>query len=597
MDIRNHITRISIPGTKQKICPATPMSSELGAINVFCGPNNSGKSHILKALSAIATGKQAANAYQGFKIEKYDSGSDLRIYLSGSHWNTKETIGVISSRYKRIDPNKPADFRNFSLQLFFEQLKRRSISPEEISDNNDLIESLNKIVDDEFQLIPCYQEHEVIKFIETVLDARLLYRKAKGNIEFVLANSSGLIVPYPGWSDGQKSVFYFILCVEYWRPDVLFSDEIENHLHPLFMSKVLEFIKKRVPQTFIATHHPHIIFSDYVDQAFYIEIEGTKTQPIINKYNKLQQQKSPSRNISLLSTSFSKLAATYKLFDVHDRQLLKQAGQLNHDADFSLYQGIFRLFYPDVLPSSSKILPDRQTLDMSSLISSYNKSIKILDFGSGIGRVVNEFHKISKHRDSQPLWFCWEPSPDLREKLGKILLKSGLDCKVLDSLDQLKESPCDVAIVSNVIHELTPEGFSDLLISISQNIKEDGELLISEIHPLLQAEKYAVPYPFSILNELLIELGFTCVCRSFSVRDAQAYCILAKQHVALPEHEEIVDLIEGYWKRIKKLCLSSYNTRMSVSDSLDFRGLLMDLNTIASIEAWEAGYWKRHVYA
>lgn len=597
MEVRNHITQISVPGIKEAIFPATPLSKSNGAVNVFCGPNNSGKSHILRALAAIITEKKSAAAYQGFGITKYNSDNELRIYLSGPHWNRKETIGVISNRYKRIDPNKPADFRNFSLRLFCEQLKGEAFDINNASGSNEIFELLDQIRDDEFQLLPCNQEHEIISFIEAVLGGRLLYRKTKGNIEFVLANPSGLIVPYPKWSDGQKTVFYFILCVRYWRPDVLFADEIENHLHPLFMSKVLEFIKQKVPQSFVATHHPHIIFSDHIDQAFYFETDNGNTLPIVEKYLKVQKQKTPKRRVSLLSTSFSKLAATYKLFDVHDRQLLKQASQLGHETDFSLYKGVVSLFYPDVLPSSLKNLPDRQTLDLSSLIGFRDKATKILDYGAGIGRVAKEFQKISARGDTNPIWFCWEPSPDLREKLRERLIDSWLNYTVLDELDQLADSQCDIAIIANVVHELTPSEFADLLISVNQYTHETGEILIAEIYPLLQAEKYAVPYPYSVLNDLMMDVGFTCTHRSFPVKDAQAYCIMAKKHHALPDKLKIIETIESYWKKLKNSSLSSYHTRMSVSDSLDYKGLLMELNTIASIDAWESGYWKKHVYA
>lgn len=594
METRNHIKRIFIPGIVEEIVPATPFADR-GAINVFCGQNNSGKSHILKALAAIADGKQASAVYQGFSFDLHDHKRQVRAYLSGPHWNRKEVIGVISSRYRRIDQNKPADFRNFSLRLFYEQLESQAFLANDEHDSDELIKTLDNIPDDEFQLTSCNKHHEIIDFIEGVLNANLLYRKAKGNIEFVLANPSGLIVPYPEWSDGQKTVFYFILCMQYWRPDVLFADEIENHLHPMFMSKLLEFIKQRVPQTFVATHHPHIIFSDYIDQAFYLETQNARAHAIISRYTKVQQQKTPKRKLFLLSNSFSKLEATYKLFDVHDRQLLKQASQLNYEVDFSLYRGIIALFYPDVLPSSTKILPDRQTLDISTLIDARENGTRILDFGSGIGRVINEFKKLSSSQSNSPTWLCWEPQIRLRQELSESMQNSGLMYKILDTLDELVEDPCDVAVIANVVHELTPKEFADLLISVNQYTKCDSQLLISEIHPLLQAEKYAVPYPYSILNEFLNEIGFTCTYRSFPIKDAQAYCIKAKKHQELPSRNEIIEVIEGYWKKIKVMCLSSYHTRMAVKDSLDFRGLLMELNTVASIDAWENGFWQHHV--
>ena len=53
-------------------------------------------------------------------------------------------------------------------------------------------------------------------------------------------------------------------------PIVLF-DEIENHLHPAYMSLLLSALKERSVQTIVSTHHPHLIFSDHADRVFFLD--------------------------------------------------------------------------------------------------------------------------------------------------------------------------------------------------------------------------------------------------------------------------------------------------------------------------------------
>ncbi len=595
MKIPPYIREIRIPGVegKEPIFPAYPESPSLGAINIFCGPNNSGKSYILKAISAILGGKQAAKIYQGCSVSINDKQDNIKIFSSGPHWKRKDTIGIISKRYERIDPNKKADFRNFSLLFFFENFDE--------SEQKEISKILDAIEDDESKVYPCNSQHPITSLIEEMLNAQLLYRKTKGNIEFILLNETGLMVPYPEWSDGQKSLFYFILCIKYWKPNILFVDELENHLHPFLMSKILSFIKENVPQTFIATHHPHIIFSDYVDQAFYIETSEKKKSHYIGNYIKVQQQGAPKRKIETLRNAFGKLSAIYKLFDVQDRQLLKQATQIVHDADIIFYRELLDIFYPGVVSSSGKVLPDRQTLDISSMVkSSTNKEkVTILDYGAGVGRVVREFEKLGLCRTKKVEWICWEPSLDRRSNLKKTLSKSKFDYSVPESLNDIEDSSCDLVIAANVVHELTPVEFAELLLKISKVLSiPNGALLMLELHPLLHPEKYAVPYPCSVMSELLCEINFSCYHRSFNVRDAEAYCISATPINQIDkDNQKIQEIIEKYWDRIKIQALSRYHARRGVDDYFDYRNLLMDLNTISSVEAWKAGFWKKYIYA
>lgn len=90
-------------------------------------------------------------------------------------------------------------------------------------------------------------------------------------MEFVLLAPDGRITTQSKWSDGQKSVFYLLLNLYYQNSGVIILDKIENHLHPTYISKILSIIRQSGRQCIVSTHHPHVIFSEYVDQIYYIE--------------------------------------------------------------------------------------------------------------------------------------------------------------------------------------------------------------------------------------------------------------------------------------------------------------------------------------
>ncbi len=117
----------------------------------------------------------------------------------------------------------------------------------------------------------------MVRQIESVISNRRLYyrfyheKKEQICMEFVLLAPDGRITTQSKWSDGQKSVFYLLLNLYYQNSSVIILDKIENHLHPTYISKILSIIRQSGRQCIVSTHHPHVIFSEYVDQIYYIE--------------------------------------------------------------------------------------------------------------------------------------------------------------------------------------------------------------------------------------------------------------------------------------------------------------------------------------
>lgn len=56
--------------------------------------------------------------------------------------------------------------------------------------------------------------------------------------------------------------------------------------------------------------------------------------------------------------------------------------------------------------------------------------------------------------------------------------------------------------------------------------------------------------------------------------------------------DEVVAAIENVWDRVLRSALSSYDSLRSVQSSADYRAALQDLTTVASVNAWKAGYWR-----
>jgi energy-coupling factor transporter ATP-binding protein EcfA2 len=608
----NFITKIKIPKIlgDEAIIPAYPVSDNDHVINILCGLNNSGKSYIFRAIVALMSQRKINDNYQGYELVYQDPDHPPRFYPATRISRFKEPAGIISIKHSKIDPNLQNDFRNFSLQFFFDQIVANKdlselliewlpIDKGKWCDDHDYRNQILKVFPvSEETIYLCDRTNAVVAFIEDSLKAKLAFRKLKTDIEITAINTSGVIVPYPLWSDGQKTLFYLALCIAYWQPEVLLIDELENHLHPQYMSRILQHIRNNVPQTFIATHHPHIIFSNYADKVFYIEVvdknESIDFGMVDQKINKYRH---PSRKVLTLENSFNKLAAAYQLFDTQDYQLLKQANMISSYCDIIFYKELLKIFFDDVVPPSDKSLPDRQSLDIASLLQSEHKQnqLTILDYGAGLGRVISELKKLSEWQLKKLLrWYCWEPDEERRKKLYGLFGQIKERVTVVDTLDDIKDSNNDIVVITNVLHELTPcEAAKVIEVSVRKLKKENGTILISEIYPLLHAEKQAVPYPEEFLRTILRKIGFICTSRNFPVFDHTAYCISARPNKdGIGTREKIQQTIEATWDEIQQNTLSSYMARIGASDHSDFRSIIQDLTTIASIEAWRQGFWK-----
>lgn len=610
---QNFISSIKIPNTRKadilRLAYPSPTNAR-GTINVICGPNGSGKSYLLKAVMAHIRAKGAVAIYQGWHVEPVRPLSDapwnaFRI----QHFQTKNGAGVIGVSWFKTKIPEELDPRRPLLAFFYDLFTRCAATAEHIahiakvnfaSGGEGALNFFNKLPRGEEKIYYFEENTPFMSRLEADLAGRLGFRVTKDGIELSLTTYSLNTIPYPDWSDGQKSLFYIFTCVEYANPDVIMLDEIENYLHPFYMTKVLQYLRSRTSQVLVMTHHPHVIFSDYADCVFYLEVEASNTASAdlsaIDRHKKPAQQAAPARRVYTLESGFDKLSATYRLFDDRDRQLMRHAVQTSKFCSTEFCRAVLKCFDVDILGSRPSGLPDRQTELLAQFISEDRMATaRVFDWGAGRGRTVGEIVKYGPWRFPTKIeWFCWEHFPDIRQELmsNPAVIHSG--AKVLMNLQEIDRNSVDFSILANVAHELTASQFATALSDCAGMLRTGGTILVCEVYPLLHAEKFAVPYPSDVLIYVLDKLGYSATSTPFVVHDATAYVIRARSRFqGLPsiDHGKAEAAILEAWDNLESRSLNSYSAQGKPVSYDQYKNFLQDLTTIASIRAARAGIW------
>jgi len=582
-----------------------------GCITVICGPNGTGKTYILKAMTALLRGKRAAPNFRGWSLEPVDPSDQTPWkFLRIQHFQQKNAAGVLSDSWLKTTIVEPADTRKLGLSLFFDVLSAcgstrhllKKVSRETfVAAGQPIADVLRAIERDELPIHYLDKKPEIIALLEKVLGGVLGFRATKDGIELTLTTSAGNTSPYPDWGDGQKALFFIINSIHYAQPDILLLDEIENYLHPFYMTRALEFVRAHVPQTVVTTHHPHIVFSEFIDRAAYIELEPPAnpegTTYLVEQHKKPYFQPTPPRRLSTLANAFDKLSAIYRLFDYRDRQLLKHAVQITDYCSEEFYAAVLKCFDVDIFDSRQGGLPDRQTLILSQLIAAEGANeVTILDWGAGRGRTIGEMGKLGRWRFPKSVeWNCWEFFDDVRKKLRLNTAVQQSGAHVLNALSELPDHSADYCILANVLHELTPTQCAAALSDCGRKLKAHGAILICDIYPLLHAEKFAVPYRESDLVGLLDACNFAAATQQFTVHDASAYALSARWR---GPGEPVVDAtateekIWGVWNDAERRSLNAYLARDKPASYEQYKNFLQDLTAVASIAAARHGIWR-----
>lgn len=564
-----------------------PADGGAGTVTVLCGPNGSGKSFILRMLMDLLGGGAAATLAEGRGWSADTTGAGtFSSHRPSHHRSQMSSLGTISpSRAGKI---LQAHDRNLRVQHTVFGLLIPSLGTVTGFDptrweadakyRKTVVESIGR-PDDEEALFWCGTDlPPFAKLFEEMFDCRLGMRRTRSAVELVLGLDSGITAPFANWSDGQMSYFTVLATTQALKPDVYIFDEVENFMHPALISRTIDHLKHNCRQTILSSHHPHLIFGRAVDAVFYVEPMPAERPSFAGRVLKFQSQPSAPRKITRLEHDRAKLASAYRLFDVRDAALLATAALVRSSVDLHLNEAVRALFECGAAPARGTPFMDRQTEEIANFIASFSpQPRRVLDWGAGLGRSLKEMSKRSIPPEEELAWLLYEPDDTTRRALAGQPMVDGVRVEAVGDRATLEGAAAGLALLTNVLHVLDPEGWCDALSDAWNAVRsaERGLILVTEIHPLLAPERQATPVPREWLADLFTTLGFKVAVRCFSTDGAESYCLAASSPPATPpDRDTLRRTVLDAWHTLGRLHLRAYEGVGRVTSLADQRALL-----------------------
>ena len=612
------IQSIKVPGCAtimELVIPKKTVVGNIGAVNLLCGENCSGKSYILQQLEAAYRTNDMGKGGFEIRYEKTDDSfeEDFALFY-GKIWKHKDRCASFhfTGQKNTVAPSDaPTQLYRSTLRFFYEIIfseNKFGISMDSFSDVSSRELRLKLINDMGIEAngdlcIPCNNEHPLVKQIENIVVGKQLYyrffheKKEEICVELAFINPDGYITTQSKWSDGQKSLFYLLLNLYYQNSSIVILDEVENHLHPSYITQILKIIKSSGKQCIVSTHHPHVIFSEYVDRVFYMELSKESFGTTIRKEQKFTPStRAFKRFITTLETDFEKISNVYKLFDDRDTQLLRMASFFKSEIEVIVYKALETLPIANTpVAFGHSFQPDKQTGMLYDMLHSRFTScdrLNILDVGAGLGRVKDELEKNLTINNSIK-WYLFNPDQIQTASTREHFRGCSNVFSIMDYSEIPTDTYFDIVIVANVIHEITPPMFSQILVESANRLGNDGVLIILEMEPLLHPEQYAVPYNYGELINTLNDIGWKNEHYLLPHRFVVLYAIAAQKgsHTMI-DMPQVTNILNKLWIQKKTNAIRQYGFGHDTLSYQNYMNLLQVLTTIASIDSYFDGDWK-----
>lgn len=624
--------RVSDNSEEKKIDIAIPFDTHpSNTLTIIAGKNRTGKSHLLRnAESAINTHNDSLKS-KDYQRELGASSSSVWARPLNPDLPFGETFYVrdisdLIARFAIFGGGASRDQRQRYDRLVSD-VKSRFIkdqfthayslttalgdkSPDEIDEawrTEETRLELIKLLDQKLIYRVSASHCPAIAVFENIVGAKLYLRpnfRMKG-MELVLRYSSKDAFTFgsrgSGWSQGQKVVCILLLLIAYIRPCILLIDELENHLHPEYISKVCEFIKENVPQSIIVTHHPHLLFSSHVDKAWFLEVTPIEDEaPAVDSFPELRSidRPPPKRKIVELNGDFERIAAVYDLFDSHDLQLMNLATASQAQMSREILHAIETGLTLHVANSSRSKRADTQSRELADAIkkvfaSKGMKRLQVLDYGAGKGRTFFEIEKTSLFDDFEVDWCFYEPFPSTAEELNS-KISDVSNVRVTEDISKERDGTYDIILAVNLLHECNPDQISEVLRSSARLLSPNGRLLIAELHPLLSPERFGIGYAPGEMIDIIRCCGFVGRTIPVVMRSGlfTAYtCICSVKDLSISLEDGAKKIRDKVWNDVHSRTLSEYVGGMEMGSSRNAIKLASELHVIASIAAYDAGLW------
>jgi hypothetical protein len=191
------------------------------------------------------------------------------------------------------------------------------------------------------------------------------------------------------------------------------------------------------------------------------------------------------------------------------------------------------------------------------------------------------------------IWEAWEPNPSTRAKLRDELAGTTLRYHIINDIEDIPDASVTVAVIANVLHELTPASIGALLSTAARKIvPTHGRVIVLELYPLLAVEYYAVPYRSADLSDILSASGFTYDEQTYPLRGklTTAACIVASPARKI-DREEVTQCVRRHWAIMKRRAVGAWANKKGVRTFEEYKDVLQQMTTIASISAHDEELW------
>ncbi|KLD98303.1 AAA family ATPase [Aliarcobacter butzleri] len=622
---RNYIEQITIDNPKNTPninIKLNPLKEGLNTITIFTGKNQTGKTHLLSNLEKII--KKDIDTKSVNISAKFHNEKEISLFSIIDMNSAKDFIKTITDKYgTSLGGNMKYGIKNFTYKFLQEELQNiyikyinKNFDSDQWNNKEKYKSEILKELGSFFPTIyPANINNQLVKDFERLVQGQLFIGALKEStsidsaLTFYIKYSDNQIFLFSNWSDGQKVLLILLIICHYGNIDVLFLDELENNLHPEYMTFILEEFKKYIPQTIITSHNPHLIFSKKVDKVFYLDIEKEKVsenrEPTEMPNLKKIELKPFKRTVTELKNDIDKMVSSYHLFDNFDKELLNMSSITYSEINKEIISSVKNIFHYDAIDENKKVetRADIQSSKLGKILLqlSDNKAIKILDYGAGVGRTYFEIKKenIPIKLDDKHLYHFWEANELNKEKLKKKLESQNvapIQVKVIDKIDEMENSSYDVIYLANVIHECNPNDMAKIIKHCENLLNDDGVLIIIELDPLITAEKFAVSYSSTELSKIFDQIGWTKYSdEKINIMNSSinAYWLSLKKRKLSKRKSitEIKEVILQEWENIKDKYLMGYEGVEDITTVHNFNSTLNCLTIIASILSYKEGRW------
>lgn len=296
----------------------------------------------------------------------------------------------------------------------------------------------------------------------------------EGNLDGI-CTIFGLTLDNSQLSNGQKVLLQLCIAIHAQGASlknlILLLDEPENHLHPAALIEFVDNIQRVLinGQIWIATHSINLL--SYYDTSYIWYMDNN---------NITYSGRAPEIVLKgLLGT---------------DEQIYKLQQFIGMPAELASNQFAYEcLFAPRAVMTGTD---DKQTQQIRSVLANYplNRTIRLLDFGAGKGRLADAIYFSEENIDKESIkdWLDYyafdEYSADrnyCEDAINRIYGNSNNRYfnSMHDILGTIDQQSCDAVIMSNVLHEVDPLEWINLFkkdSTINRLLKDDGYLFIVE---------------------------------------------------------------------------------------------------------------------